>query len=306
MPASTHVKDDAVFVGVPCYNRPAGLQNTIRCLQQQTHQNWTALISDNASPDPEIRAVAEHACQHDPRLRYHRHTENIGAADNFRFVAQQAHQPLFMWASDDDLLEPQRMEADLGQLAAAPEAQMSFCTIDAINLDGRVIRNFDGFSRFTSTGQRMADVENFLDDPEILGKANLIYGLFKTPALQRCIETCWDDAGFLDHGGDVVFLFAFVCRNSIVAHNAVHLHKRQDTLKRSKQRRRHPRSYKVTRKSEFDWYLERHRKVAPTSEIADLAERVLRRRRSDRMAYSVPLLSRILEKHRRGLRVEAA
>ena len=59
MPASKPVKDDAVFVGVPCYNRPAGLQNAIRCLQQQTHQKWTALISDNASPDPEMRAVAD-------------------------------------------------------------------------------------------------------------------------------------------------------------------------------------------------------------------------------------------------------
>ena len=306
MPASTPVKDDAVFVGVPCYNRPAGLKNSIRCLQQQTHQNWTALISDNASPDPEMRAVAERACESDPRFRYHRHAENVGAADNFQFVAQQANQPLFMWASDDDLMDPQRMATDLRQLEAAPEAQMSFCTIDAINLTGRVIRHFDGFSRFTSTGQRMADIEYFLDDPEILGKANLIYGMFKTASLQQCIEACWDEAGFHDHGGDVVFLFSFVCRHPIVAHDAIHLHKRQDTLKRSKHRRRHPRSYKVSKAREFDWYLERHRKVAPTREIADLAERVLRRRRNDRMLYSVPLLSRFLEKQRRGLRAKAA
>jgi len=306
MPASTLVKEDAIFVGLPCYNRPAGLKNAIRCLQQQTHQNWTALISDNASPDPEIRAIAEHACENDSRLQYHCHAENIGAADNFRFVAQQANQPLFMWASDDDLLEPQRMATDLRHLAAVPDARMSFCTIDAINRNGHVIRNFDGFSRFTTTGQRMADIENFLDDPEILGKANLIYGLFKTPALHQCIEACWDDAGFLDHGGDVVFLFSYVCRNPIVAHDEVHLHKRQDTLKRSKHRRRHPRSYKVTKASEFDWYLARHRKVAPSPEIADLAERVLRRRRSDRMLYSVPLLSRFLEKQRSGARAKAA
>ena len=290
-----------IFVGVPCFNRPEGLENTIRCLQQQTHENWTALICDNASEDPSVRSVAEDACNRDPRLRYHRHAENVGPAKNFLYATLAADQPLFMWASDDDLWEPQFMATNLEHLAEFPDAHMSFCTIDAINREGHTIRTFDGFSRFQSTGCRRTDVINFLDNPEILGKANLVYGLFRTESLHACIHSCWEDAEFGSHGGDVVLLFAFLCRYAIVAHDQVHLHKRQDTLARSKERRRHPRSYKAAKASEFQSYLERHRKVASTTEFADLAEGILQRRRSERMLYRIPLLGRFVDKQRKSL-----
>ncbi|MCP4171877.1 MAG: glycosyltransferase [Fuerstiella sp.] len=297
---------DCISVGIPCFNRPDGLENTLRCLQQQTHSNWTALICDNASTDSRVREISEKFCREDERCQYRRHDRNSGPAANFHFAATSATERFFMWASDDDLWDPEFMNTNLRNLRTTPSAQMSFCSVDMINVNDHVIRKLKDFSRFSSTGNLNSDVWTFLDDPEIMGKANLIYGLFRTESLQGCIEDCWDDAGFDAHGGDVVFLFAFLCRHGIVTHDAVHLHKRIPTEKRSKSRRRHPRSYKVTKAIEFDWYLERHRKVAPTQEIADMAKRVLRRRRSDRIVYSVPMLGRFLDKQRRGLRAKAA
>jgi len=299
-------RDTTVFVGIPCYNRATGLADTIRCLQQQTHENWTALICDNASPDPEVRLVAERACRNDPRLRYHRHAENLGATNNFLYAAEAADQPFFMWASDDDLWEPQFIAANLQRLEEHPDAQMSFCSIDSINLSGQTVRILDDFSRFTSTGNRQADLVTFLDDPEIMGKANLIYGLFRTESLKSCIDSCWDDADFQAHGGDVVFLFAFICRYPIVAHDAFHLHKRLATQKCSKELHRHPRKYKVTRKSEFKSYVERHRMVASTAGYGDLAERILKRRHVERLFYSVPWLHRFVEIRREDFLAKAS
>ena len=296
---------DRIFVGIPCFNRPNGLENTLRCLQQQTHNNWTALICDNASTDSRVREISKQFCREDERYQYHCHNSNAGPAPNFRFAATSATEEFFMWASDDDLWDPDFMKSNLQHLNTSPDAQMSFCAVDMINTKGSVVRELQEFSRISSTGNRTGDIWAFLDDPEIMGKANLIYGLFRTKSLQACIESCWGDAGFEAHGGDVVFLFAFICRHGIVTHDAVHLHKRIPTKKRSKVLRRHPRSYKVTRASEFDWYLERHRKVAPTQEIADLAGRVLNRRRGERRLYSVPLLNKLLEKQRFELRAKA-
>ena len=108
-----------VFVGIPCFNRPAGLARTIECLQSQTNPSWAALISDNASPDPEVKAVAERVCANDSRFAYHRHGENIGAVANFKFVAEQADLPCFMWASDDDLWKPNFVETCLSLLSSA-------------------------------------------------------------------------------------------------------------------------------------------------------------------------------------------
>ena len=288
---STTSAADGVFVGIPCYNRAEGLAQTIRCLRQQTHRNWVALISDNASPDPAVRAVAEEACAKDPRFVYHRHSENTGPSHNFHFVMMAADQPFYMWASDDDLWEPEFIATNLKELADSPNAQMSCCTADLINRFGRTVRTMDSFSRFKSTGDRYADVKYFLKDPEILGKANLFYGIFRTNALRKCMTTFWHDIGLQSHGADVVFLYGFVCRNPITAHGAVHLHKRIDTAKSSKRLLRHPRTYKVTPRSEFESYVQRHRSVSSTSEFAELAELTLRKRQSERYLYSIPVLN---------------
>ena len=174
---------------------------------------------------------------------------------------------------------------------------MAFCTIDTLNLDDRIIYQYPGFSKFTSSGERFQDAVFFLNEPEKLGKANLIYGLFRTSALQACIDEVWGDA-YSEGGyaGDVVFNFSFVCRYPIVAHDAYHLHKRQPTHARHRYFWRHPRSYRATKQRYFESYLKRCQKVAPTKEMAEAAESILRRRQSlrQRSWYSIPLLPRFL------------
>ncbi len=286
--AAINPSDERVFIGIPCYNRPYGLLDTIRCLQQQTHTGWTALICDNASPDPLVRQIAEKTCQEDSRFRYFCQATNVGPAANFHHVAMQASEPLFMWASDDDLWHPDFISTNLQQLKMAPEAHMSFCTVDVINQSGEVLFACPGFSRFSSTGQLRHDVAAFLEDPEKQGKANLIYGLFRTHSVQTCIRECWDDAFQNFYGADFVFVFGFICRYAIVAHDAIHMHKRQPTNARFRLHWRHPRSYRVTPGREFESYVARCRKVAPAIDLANTAEAVLRRRQAERFLYLLP------------------
>src|SRR5262245_18536823 len=125
--------DDKVFIAIPCYNRPAGLQRTIACMQGQTHRNWTALICDNASPDPGVREIAEKACETDKRFTYHRQPSNLGAVANFRFGAERGDCPYFVWASDDDLWESNFIETCLGMLLRRPDAAMAFGTVNNIH-----------------------------------------------------------------------------------------------------------------------------------------------------------------------------
>ena len=187
--------------------------------------------------------MAEQACSADNRVRYFCHPENIGAAANFRFAAMQADAPYFMWASDDDQWHPEFISTNLQQLNDTPQAQMSFCTVDVINIFGDVLFRCPGFSRFCSCGDVYKDAVNYLEDPEALGKANLIYGIYRTPAVQSCVDAFWDRAFARFYGGDFVFVYAFICRHAIVAHDAVHMRKRQPTRARTKIHWRHPRTY---------------------------------------------------------------
>lgn len=272
-----------VAIGIPCYNRPAGLRQTIDCLLAQTHQNWTALIADNATPDPAVEAVARQACAADPRFTYLRRPENIGAEANFRDVAERADGAYFMWASDDDLWEPDFIATCLDLLDKNPAAAMAFCTIDNINKAGLTIRTYPGFSRFTSM-PTLEGARNYLRDPEIMGKANLVYGLFRTAPLKASIATFWREAGFGQWGGDMVFVFGFLSRYAAVMTDSVLLHKRVETDATEIKLRRHRKQYFVPR-AEYESYVQRHMAVAPNPELADLARTALRKRLWESLAF---------------------
>lgn len=275
-----------MFVGIPCYNRPDGLMRTIKCMQAQTHQNWTGLISDNASTDPRVAEIGIAAAAEDPRIGYVRQERNIGAAANFRFVAEKAGAPFFMWASDDDLWEPEYIETLLGLLSSRSDCQMAFASIDNINRDGVSYRSYPGFSRLNSGDDRLEDARRYINDPEIMGKANLIYGIFRTKALLNSIADFWEIADLNAHGGDVAFLFGFIARYPVIGTDEVLLHKRVPTDKTSYRLRFHPRSYFVPRRS-FRGYLTRHASVAPDEEIRALVRRSFKKRLVEKYLYRV-------------------
>ena len=196
----------------------------------------------------------------------------------FQIVAERADRPYCMWASDDDLWKSNFIETCLNLLLRRPEAAMACGTISNINRRDLVIRNYRGFSRFTSGNSRHADARTFLLDPEAMGRANFIYGLYRTAALQRAIAEFWDAAGLGEFAGDCVFLYGFLCRYPIVATDEVLLGKRMDTDADAYTQRYHPKADFVSPRQYLS-YVNRHVAVAPTPQFAQLARDVLRRRR---------------------------
>ena len=265
---------ERVSIGLPTFNRPDGLATSLACLTAQTHRDIEIVVSDNASPDPRVQAIiVEHAAR-DHRIRHQRHATNIGAAANFKSVLDAATAPFFLWASDDDLWEPDFIASNLALLTAHPQCQMAFGGIDNINANGIKIRDYPGFSRFTSGAARRGDAARFVEEPEILGKANLIYGLFRTSALQQVVAEVWDNAEFTSWGGDMVLLFAFIARHPIITQDRVLLHKRMPITSEALIEIRDPRTYFVPSKH-FRSYVARHKAVAPNPESAAAIVRLL-------------------------------
>ncbi len=283
-----------VFVGLPCYNRPEGLKDAIRCLQNQTHPNWTVLISDNCSPNPAVRQVAEAACAADSRIQYLRHAKNLGAVENFHRLVVNCQSEFFMWTSDDDQLCPGFMAANLRLLRENPQAQMSAASISVINSAGDELFQCPGFSRFTTKGDLFEDALNYVRDPEKLGKASLIYGLYRTSAIQAVIEECWDECFSQYFGSDFLLNYAFICRHPIVATDEILLKKRQPTNATRRIHWRHPRSYRIAPAADVESYVERYRRISPTRELADAAEAILRQRQNHRFLYLLPFIGNLI------------
>src|SRR5262245_43535908 len=105
-----------VSVGIPTYNRPAGLRRTLDCMTGQTYRNLEIIVSDNCSPSSETEEVVRAYQHRDPRIRYVRQPENIGLEANFKFVLEQATGPFFLWAADDDEWTPDFIEVCLAHI----------------------------------------------------------------------------------------------------------------------------------------------------------------------------------------------
>lgn len=103
-------------------------------LLRQTHANLEVIISDNASTD-RTESVGRKLAESDPRVRYVRQTENVGAAGNFRFVLHEATGDYFMWAAADDSWEPRFVAENLARLQADDEAVMSISRVQWV-VDG--------------------------------------------------------------------------------------------------------------------------------------------------------------------------
>jgi glycosyltransferase involved in cell wall biosynthesis len=78
-----------VSFGVPVYNGHRHLRETLDSLLAQTYSDFELIISDNASTDATPDICQEYASR-DSRIQYHRQTENVGAPENWNFVARKA------------------------------------------------------------------------------------------------------------------------------------------------------------------------------------------------------------------------
>jgi glycosyltransferase involved in cell wall biosynthesis len=113
---TANVKLPLVSVGVPTYNRPEGLRRTLSCLTAQTYPNLEIIVGDNGSAGDESERIAREFADKDPRIRYHRHAQNMGPGFNFKFVLREAKGDFFFWAADDDEWHPEFVEFCLANI----------------------------------------------------------------------------------------------------------------------------------------------------------------------------------------------
>jgi len=195
-----------VTIGMPVYNGAEYIEQTLARLLQQTHPNFTVMISDNASTDQTWEIVQRWA-QRDKRIALHRQKTNIGALNNFRYLLEQADTEYFMWHADDDWVESNYLEALLEVFAGEPACALACPFGIRVAPDGSPIHR-EAFPALTSKS-RSGRIRTLLNKPEGMW----IYGLFRTRALRqawRIAEEYGDRWAF-----DAVLLLDFILNDQI-------------------------------------------------------------------------------------------
>lgn len=173
-----------VSVGVPCFNRSASLRAVLSCLLEQTYASLEIIVSDDCSPDPQVREVAEALAGKDARIRYIRQERNLGLIANHNYVLSLAQGEFFLWVNDDDLLPLDYIERCVSHAYDASDIQLVGTPCDRY-LDGRFWYSYEtrsnvGKSCYARLREMipMAFVAPY-------GFEQYLYGLNRTATLKR-------------------------------------------------------------------------------------------------------------------------
>lgn len=109
---------------IPTYRRPKMLGRAIRSVLRQTYPHFQVCVYDNASGDETASVVTEIA-KTDARVKYHCHTENIGAIKNFIYGMEHVETPFFSFLSDDDIFLPEFYQTAMEGFENFPDAIFS-------------------------------------------------------------------------------------------------------------------------------------------------------------------------------------
>lgn len=210
-----------VSIGVPVYNGETFLSDALSSLLAQDYGDIELIISDNASTD-RTASIAEEYARQDPRLRYYRSHENLGAIPNFNRTLELASGRYFMWAACDDIWERNFIK-ELVKLLDGANSAIAFCRFDSIDETGHHLRSFD-LRRLIGLDLE-SRLKRYLVLGVDLGGANSIHGLMRTEML-RCIGGFrpWNSRGY---GVDMNQMFRVLCCGEIVLSDQLLFHKRR-------------------------------------------------------------------------------
>lgn len=184
---SGSVRDGAgprVVVGLPVFNGQNYLRDAIESILAQTYTDFRLIITDNCSTDGTQDICREFAAR-DPRIEYHRHPENIGAAPNFNScfeLAQGRGVEYFKWAAHDDVLGPDFLKVCVEKLDADKSVSLAHTLSVRIDKDRKTVGTYD--SEFPLNGTRARErfyrvlwVDHFTE----------IWGLMRASCLKKTI-----------------------------------------------------------------------------------------------------------------------
>jgi glycosyltransferase involved in cell wall biosynthesis len=89
--------------GIPVYNGEHTLKETLDCCANLPADQVRVLVSDNGSTDGTY-AMAQAFAERCPHISVYRHEQNVGAANNFKYLLDSCCTEYFMWLAADDVI----------------------------------------------------------------------------------------------------------------------------------------------------------------------------------------------------------
>lgn len=112
-------------IGMPVYNGAKWIQESLEYLLSQSFTDFELIVADNASTD-ETEMICRAIAERDARVRYHRHSSNIGVFRNYDRVFELSTAPYFKWASCNDICLDGFLDKCVAVLRDRPDVVLAY------------------------------------------------------------------------------------------------------------------------------------------------------------------------------------
>jgi glycosyltransferase involved in cell wall biosynthesis len=212
-------KGFSISIGMPVFNGAKFISYAIESLLAQTFSDFELIISDNASTDS-TENICRHYAENDSRIRYIRQPVNLGAFENFQIVLNESISPFFMWSAADDVWDSRWIEYLLP--ISMQSCCLSFGSVQIIDELGGFVHHAANRRSFTFTGNVFFRRLKYYLQPDFLGKANPIYGIYPRQYITKFLF----DKLKIGVNGDIFFLYETLKYIPIQSSMSVKLYKR--------------------------------------------------------------------------------
>ena len=177
-----------VSVVVPVFNGLPHLRDLTESLLAQSHTDLDIVFTEGGSSD---ESPAYLATITDPRVRVITMPKGTSAAANWTAASEAARGDLVKLVCQDDLLHPDAIATQAGDLLAHPTAVMAVAQRDVVDAAGQVLYPRRGCAGLTNGVMRGSDVMQaaYLQGTNVLGEPVAV--MFRQDALRLALP--WDD-----------------------------------------------------------------------------------------------------------------
>lgn len=212
------INDHAIItIGMPVYNGEQHIEAAINSLLLQSEKRFWLEISDNCSTDRTYEICASLAGR-DKRIRLSKNAVNMGPLYNFLKVIANAETEYFMWAAHDDCWEFDWIE----KLISVHDdfTGVSFGTVVNITSNGEKLRTYE--PTCFQNRSFSSSIKYYMEE-DTKGKANIIYGIYKTKELQKLAV---DFLGKQAYADDMLFVYTMLQNYNISINRDAVMYKR--------------------------------------------------------------------------------
>lgn len=184
---------EKIAICIPTYNHAQYIETSIKsALNQEGPFKIEVWVSDDASTD-NTEEIINNLSKFDNRIRYHKHSKNMGLAENRSWVLSQPQTEFLVYLDSDDILKPDFLLNLIPKMRKHTKSGYAHSATDIIDKEGKKI-----YEKKIFRSTEYLDSENALRESYNGMKTTCTILIFRKKALEEANYT----RGRFVHGSD--------------------------------------------------------------------------------------------------------